>query len=86
MSDDWLPLAQHVRRHMAAQLDAAILHGDDAELRSVLAAHRPLILELMCAKAEVVVLRELTACRAEAEDRDKLADQAMRLNGHTTVQ
>jgi hypothetical protein len=72
---DWLPLREHLRRTIAAQLDHAVLH--DPELHALLTQHRERTLARLTDQAELMVLREIT-CERVTRDFASLAS----INGH----
>ena len=56
---DWLPLREYLRRTLAEQIDHAVRHDPDPELRACLAVHRERVLETVTDKAELIELRRI---------------------------
>jgi hypothetical protein len=58
---DWLPLRDSLTEHFAEQIDHAILHAPDPDLRAYLTAHRAGVLDRLVDKAELIALRQVVA-------------------------
>jgi hypothetical protein len=78
---DWVLLRDHLREHLAAQIDDGIRDHPDPELRALLAYHRERLIALACDQLELTHLRRALAEREMLDVEETVVKLDRKLNG-----